>query len=84
MPRPRRFFPPEDKAEVVELFRSTGKTVGQVARALDLTQTAVGQGSAKLTWTPATAMTASPRLISRSCAGYAARSGSCGRTRDLG
>jgi len=30
MPRPRRFFPPEYKAEVVELIRSTGKTVGQV------------------------------------------------------
>jgi transposase len=38
---PRRFFPPEYKAEVVELIRSTGKTVGQVARELDLTETAV-------------------------------------------
>jgi transposase len=43
MPRPRRFFPPEFKAEVVELIRSTGKTVGQVARELDLTETAVRQ-----------------------------------------
>ena len=43
MPRPRRFFPPESKAEVVELIRSTGKTVGQVARELDLTETAVRQ-----------------------------------------
>jgi transposase len=41
MPRPRRFFPPEYKAEVIELIRSTGKTVGQVARDLDLTETAV-------------------------------------------
>ena len=41
MPRPRGFFPPEDKAEVVELIRTTGKTVGQVARELDLTETAV-------------------------------------------
>ena len=41
MPRPRRFFPPEDKAEVVELIGTTGKTVGQVARELDLTETAV-------------------------------------------
>ena len=41
MPRPRRFFPPEYKAEVVELIRSTGKTVGQVVRELDLTETAV-------------------------------------------
>jgi transposase len=43
MPRPRRFFPLEYKAEVVELIRSTGKTVGQVARELDLTETAVRQ-----------------------------------------
>ena len=41
VPRPRRFFPPEYKAEVVELVRSTGKTVGQVAKELDLTETAV-------------------------------------------
>jgi transposase len=41
MPRPRRFFPPEYKAEVVELIRSTGKTVGQIAKELDLTETAV-------------------------------------------
>ena len=41
MPRPRRFFPPGYKAEVVELIRSTGKTVGQVAKELDLTETAV-------------------------------------------
>jgi transposase len=41
MPRPRRFFPPEYKAEVVELIRSSGKTVGQVARELDLTEPAV-------------------------------------------
>jgi transposase len=43
MPRLRRFFPPEDKTEVVELICSTGKTVGQVARELDLTETAVRQ-----------------------------------------
>ena len=41
MPRPRWFFPPEYKAEVVELIRSSGKTLGQVARELDLTETAV-------------------------------------------
>ena len=43
MPRLRRFFPPEYKAEVVELIRSAGKTAGQVARELDLTETAVRQ-----------------------------------------
>jgi transposase len=41
MPRPRRFFPPEYEAEVVELIRTTGKTAGQVAKELDLTETAV-------------------------------------------
>jgi transposase len=39
--RPRRFFPGEYKAEVVELIRTTGKTVGRVAKELDLTETAV-------------------------------------------
>jgi transposase len=39
--RPRRLFPREYKAEVVELIRTTGKTVGQVAKELDLTETAV-------------------------------------------
>ena len=33
-------LPPEYKAEVVELVRSTGKTVGQVAKELELTETA--------------------------------------------
>jgi transposase len=41
VPRPRRYFPPEYKAEVVELICTTGKTVGQVARELGLTETAV-------------------------------------------
>jgi transposase len=36
-------FPSEYKAEVVELIRSTSKTVGQVSRELDLTETAVRQ-----------------------------------------
>jgi transposase len=40
-PRPRRSFTPEFKAEVVDLVRQPGKTVGSVARDLDLTETAV-------------------------------------------
>jgi len=40
-PRPRRSFTPEFKAEVVDLVRQPGKTVGGVARDLDLTETAV-------------------------------------------
>ena len=41
MPRKRRSFSAEYKAEVVELIRASGKSVGQVARELDLTETAV-------------------------------------------
>jgi transposase len=39
-PRPRRSFTPEFKAEVVALVHH-GKSVGAVARELDLTETAV-------------------------------------------
>src|SRR6266542_3232588 len=39
--RPRRTFAPEFKAEVVELCRRGDRSVGQVARDLDLTETAV-------------------------------------------
>ena len=39
--RPRRAFTPEYKAEVVELCRTSGKTIAQVASDLDLTPTAV-------------------------------------------
>jgi transposase len=40
-PRARRSFSAEFKAETVELIRSSGKTIGQVCRDLDLTETAV-------------------------------------------
>jgi len=40
-PRRRRSFTPEFKAEVVALVRQPGKTVGSVAREMDLTETAV-------------------------------------------
>jgi transposase-like protein len=39
--RKRRSFTKEYKAEVVELIRQSGKTVGAVSRELDLTETAV-------------------------------------------
>ena len=39
--RERRSFTPSYKAEVVELCRSNGLTVGKVARDLDLTETVV-------------------------------------------
>lgn len=40
-PRARRYFSPEFKARTVELIRTSGKTVGEVCRELDLTETAV-------------------------------------------
>jgi transposase len=39
--RPRRSFPDEYKAQVVELCRSGDRSVGAVARDLDLSETAV-------------------------------------------
>jgi transposase len=41
MPRKRRIFSTEYKAEVVKLIHESGKSVGQVCRELDLTETAV-------------------------------------------
>lgn len=40
-PRTRRHFSPEFKARTVELIRTSGKSIGQVSRELDLTETAV-------------------------------------------
>lgn len=40
-PRPRRSFTPEFKADIVERCRAGDRTVGQVARDFDLTETAV-------------------------------------------
>ena len=39
--RKRRHFTPEYKAEVVKLAQTSGKSAGQIARELDLTETAV-------------------------------------------
>ena len=39
--RKRRKFTPEYKAEVVKLIKASGKSIGQVARELGLTETAV-------------------------------------------
>ncbi len=39
--RPRRSFPDEYKAEVIELCRTSGKSIAAVARDLDLSETAV-------------------------------------------
>jgi transposase len=40
-PRPRRSFTPEFKAEIVEHCRRGDRSIGQVARDYDLTETAV-------------------------------------------
>ena len=40
-PRPRRSFTPEFKAEIVEVCRRGDRTIGQVAKDFDLTETAV-------------------------------------------
>jgi transposase len=40
-PRPRRAFTPEFKAEIVERCQAGDRTVAQVARDFDLTETAV-------------------------------------------
>jgi transposase len=42
--RRRRSFTPEFKAEIVERCRACDRTVGQVARDFDLTETAVRAG----------------------------------------
>src|SRR5277367_5894631 len=39
--RPRRSFPPEFKAEIVETCRRGDRSIGQVARDFDLTETNV-------------------------------------------
>lgn len=41
MPRKRRVFSTEYKAEVVKLIHESGKSVGQVCQELDLTESAV-------------------------------------------
>ncbi|MEW1569291.1 transposase [Streptomyces sp. NPDC093509] len=40
-PRPRRLFTPEFKSEIVELCRRGDRSVGQIAKDFDLTETAV-------------------------------------------
>ncbi len=40
-PRARRSFSAQFKAETVELIRTSGKTIGEVCRDLDQTETAV-------------------------------------------
>jgi transposase len=43
-PRPRRLFTPEFKADIVRRCQAGDRTVGQVARDFDLTETAMREG----------------------------------------
>jgi transposase len=54
-PRRRRSFAPEFKAEIVQWCRAGDRTIGQVARDFDLTETAVRPGSPRPRPTPGTA-----------------------------
>jgi len=56
-PRRRRSFTPEFKAEVVALVRQPGRTVGSVAREMDLTERPCGSGSDRPSATRAGART---------------------------
>ena len=57
-PRPRRSFTPEFKAEIVELCGRGDRSIGQVARDFDLTETAVREWSARPNAMPGAAVMA--------------------------
>jgi len=49
-PRARRSFTPEFKAEIVELCQHGDRSIGQVARDFDLTETAVREWVRQAEW----------------------------------
>jgi transposase len=51
-PRARRSTTPEFKAEIVELCQRGDRSIGQVARDLDLTETLSGSGCVRPSGTP--------------------------------
>jgi len=51
--RPRRSFYKEFKRDAVALVRSSGKTIAEVARDLDLTSRPCVSGCGRPTWTKA-------------------------------
>lgn len=55
-PRPRRSFTPEFKAEIVELCQRGDRSVGQVAKDFDLTETRCGSGCGRPSAMPAPVM----------------------------
>jgi transposase len=60
-PRPRRSFTPQFKAEIVELCGRGDRSIGQVARDFDLTETAVREWVRQVERRPPPAVTASHR-----------------------
>ena len=56
-PRLRRSFTPEFKSDIVERCRAGDRTLGQVAKDFDLTETACGSGSSRPNATRAAALT---------------------------
>jgi transposase len=57
-PRARWSFTPEFKAEIVELCQRGDRSIGRVARDLDLPETASGSGWARPSGTPCGVATA--------------------------
>jgi transposase len=57
-PRPRRSFTPRFKAEIVELCGRGDRSIGQVARDFDLTETAVREWAARPNAMPGAAVMA--------------------------
>jgi transposase len=55
-PRARRSFTPEFKAEMVELCQRGDRSIGQVARDFDLTETAVREWDARPAGAPGPVM----------------------------
>ncbi|WP_434099933.1 transposase [Streptomyces viridosporus] len=78
-PRPRRSFTPEFKAEIVELCRRGDRSVGQVAKDFDLTETAVRDWvrQAEVDAGERDGLTSSERENWPNCGG---RTAACGRT----
>ncbi len=77
--RPRRSFSKGFKAEVVDLVRTSGKSVPEVCRDLDLTETAVRSWVRQAESTTASGR-ASPPLSGRSWPDCARRTGCCAKS----
>ena len=77
MPAPNK-YPPEFRRDVVELVRSSGKTIAQVAKELGLNRETVRCWSAATRPTVASGLTCSARRSGKSWPGCGGRTPSCG------